>query len=155
MPRAVKFSRYGGPEVLEAVQLPPPQPGRAEVSVRVVVAGVNPEQTGIRQGLFADVWPAVFAEGQGNDFAEPIAELGAGVSDFTGRSPNSARASPTSPDRSPNSTRPSPASPSATRSSTVCPAGHRPTTSSRPPHSSPPSPPTSPGRARHRCPRWA
>jgi NADPH:quinone reductase-like Zn-dependent oxidoreductase len=52
------------------------------VLVRVVVAGVNPGEAGIRQGVFADMWPAVFPEGQGNDFAGWVAELGDGVSDF-------------------------------------------------------------------------
>jgi len=82
MPRAVKFSRYGGPEVLEVVQVPRPQAGPGEVLVRVVVAGVNPGEAGIRQGVFADMWPAVFPEGQGNDFAGLVAELGPGVADF-------------------------------------------------------------------------
>nr|WSY50143.1 NADP-dependent oxidoreductase [Streptomyces sp. NBC_00886] len=82
MPRAVKFARYGGPEVLQVVEVPRPQAGPGEVLVRVVVAGVNPGEAGIRQGVFADMWPAVFPEGQGNDFAGWIAELGDGVADF-------------------------------------------------------------------------
>ncbi|WP_329261684.1 NADP-dependent oxidoreductase [Streptomyces sp. NBC_01478] len=82
MPRAVKFSRYGGPEVLEVVEVPRPKAGPGEVLVRVVVAGVNPGEAGIRQGVFADMWPAVFPEGQGNDFAGLVAELGDGVADF-------------------------------------------------------------------------
>ncbi|MFJ9241587.1 NADP-dependent oxidoreductase [Streptomyces sp. NPDC101776] len=82
MPRAVTFSRYGGPEVLEVVEVPRPKAGPGEVLVRVVVAGVNPGEAGIRQGVFADMWPAVFPEGQGNDFAGWVAELGDGVTDF-------------------------------------------------------------------------
>ncbi|MFJ9036711.1 NADP-dependent oxidoreductase [Streptomyces sp. NPDC102406] len=82
MPRAVKFTRYGGPEVLEIHQVPRPQAGPGEVLVRVAVASVNPGEAGIRQGVFADMWPAHFPEGQGNDFAGWIAQLGAGVSDF-------------------------------------------------------------------------
>ncbi|MFD0312828.1 NADP-dependent oxidoreductase [Streptomyces flavalbus] len=82
MPRAVKFSRYGGPEVLEIVQVPRPTPGPGEVLVRVVVAPVNPGEAGIRQGVFADIWPASFPEGQGNDFAGWVAALGEGVVGF-------------------------------------------------------------------------
>ncbi|MFD4560950.1 NADP-dependent oxidoreductase [Streptomyces sp. NPDC058469] len=82
MPRAVKFSRYGGPEVLEVVEVPRPEAGPGDVLVRVVVAGVNPGEAGIRQGVFADMWPAVFPEGQGNDFAGWVAELGDGVAGF-------------------------------------------------------------------------
>ncbi|GGT38103.1 NADP-dependent oxidoreductase [Streptomyces chromofuscus] len=83
MPRAVKFTRYGGPEVLEIHEVPRPQPGLGEVLVRVAVAPVNPGEAGIRQGVFADIWPAHFPEGQGNDFAGWVAELGEGVDDFT------------------------------------------------------------------------
>lgn len=82
MPRAVKFSRYGGPEVLEIAEVPRPQPGPGDVLVRVVVAGVNPGEAGIRQGVFADLWPAVFPEGQGNDFAGWVEALGEGVDAF-------------------------------------------------------------------------
>ncbi|MEU9352454.1 NADP-dependent oxidoreductase [Streptomyces griseoloalbus] len=83
MPRAVKFTRYGGPEVLEIHEVPRPQPGPGEVLVRVAVAPVNPGEAGIRQGVFADIWPAHFPEGQGNDFAGWVAALGEGVDDFT------------------------------------------------------------------------
>jgi len=82
MPRAVKFSRYGGPEVLEIAEVPRPQAGPGEVLVRVVVAPVNPGEAGIRQGVFADIWPADFPEGQGNDFAGWVAALGEGVDTF-------------------------------------------------------------------------
>jgi hypothetical protein len=32
MPQAVRFDRYGGPEVLHVVDVEPPQPGEGEVS---------------------------------------------------------------------------------------------------------------------------
>ncbi|MDR6974321.1 NADPH:quinone reductase-like Zn-dependent oxidoreductase [Streptomyces sp. 3330] len=82
MPRAVQFSRYGGPEVLEIAQVPRPAPGPGEVVVRVVVAPVNPGEAGIRQGVFAGIWPASFPEGQGNDFAGWVTALGEGVDSF-------------------------------------------------------------------------
>ena len=40
--RAIEQKRYGGPEVLELVDVERPEPGPAEVLVRVVAAGVNP-----------------------------------------------------------------------------------------------------------------
>jgi len=40
--RAVTFSRFGGPEVLEVTDLPEPQPGPGEVRIRVAAATVNP-----------------------------------------------------------------------------------------------------------------
>jgi NADPH:quinone reductase-like Zn-dependent oxidoreductase len=82
MPRAVKFSRYGGPEVLEIHDVPLPHPGPGEVVVRVAVASVNPGESGIRQGVFADIWPARFPEGQGNDFAGWVHALGEGVTEL-------------------------------------------------------------------------
>ncbi|MEU7838683.1 hypothetical protein [Nonomuraea sp. NPDC049129] len=69
VPRAVRFSSYGGPEVLEVVQVPRPSPGPGQVLVQVNVAPVNPGEIGIREGVFADLWPAAFPEGQGNDLA--------------------------------------------------------------------------------------
>ena len=48
--RAVTFSRFGGPEVLEVSQLPEPQPGPGEVRVRVAAATVNPTDISFRVG---------------------------------------------------------------------------------------------------------
>jgi hypothetical protein len=39
--KAARFSRFGGPEVLEIVDLPDPDPGRGEIRIRVRAAGVN------------------------------------------------------------------------------------------------------------------
>ncbi|QPC91330.1 zinc-binding dehydrogenase [Mesorhizobium sp. INR15] len=39
--RAVQFSRFGGPDVLEVVDLPTPQPQAGEVLVRVHAVGIN------------------------------------------------------------------------------------------------------------------
>jgi NADPH2:quinone reductase len=39
--RAIQMSEYGGPEVLQLVDLPVPQPGPGEVLVRVTRAGLN------------------------------------------------------------------------------------------------------------------
>ncbi|MER7450372.1 NADP-dependent oxidoreductase [Nocardia beijingensis] len=82
MCRAVKFSSYGGPEVLKIVQVPRPSPGPGEVLVRVHVAPVNPGEIGIREGVFADLWPARFPEGQGNDLAGEVVEVGRDVTGF-------------------------------------------------------------------------
>jgi NADPH:quinone reductase-like Zn-dependent oxidoreductase len=39
--KAARFSRFGGPEVLEIVDLPDPDPGRGEIRIKVRAAGVN------------------------------------------------------------------------------------------------------------------
>jgi NADPH:quinone reductase len=48
--RAVTFSKFGGPEVLEVSQLPEPQPGPGEVRIRVAAATVNPTDISFRVG---------------------------------------------------------------------------------------------------------
>jgi len=80
--RAVKFTGYGGPDVLDVVEIPRPKAGPGQVVVAVVTAATNPGEIGIREGRFAAVWPAHFPEGQGNDFAGYVAEIGSGVDDF-------------------------------------------------------------------------
>ena len=80
--RAVKFTRYGGPDVLDVVEVPRPAAGPGQVVVAVVTAATNPGEIGIREGHFAAMWPAHFPEGQGNDLAGYIAEIGSGVDDF-------------------------------------------------------------------------
>jgi NADPH:quinone reductase-like Zn-dependent oxidoreductase len=79
MPRAVKFDHYGGLEVLEVVEVPRPDPGPGQVLVRVKTAGINPGESSIRKGVFAERWPAKFPSGQGSDFAGVVEETGAGV----------------------------------------------------------------------------
>lgn len=74
--KAVRFTRYGGPEVLEVTDVARPVPAPEEVLVEVVAAATNPGEIGIREGHYADKWPAHFPEGQGNDFAGRVVELG-------------------------------------------------------------------------------
>ena len=51
MLKAVRFSQFGGPEVLEIVDLPDPHPGPGQVRVAVRAAGVNPSDWKKRKGL--------------------------------------------------------------------------------------------------------
>lgn len=48
--RAVTFSQFGGPEVLEVLDLPKPNPGPNEVQIRVAAATVNPTDISFRSG---------------------------------------------------------------------------------------------------------
>src|SRR5262249_13182452 len=48
--KAVTFSRFGGPEVLEVSELPAPRPGPGEVRIRVAAATVNPTDISFRSG---------------------------------------------------------------------------------------------------------
>lgn len=48
--RAVTFSRFGGPEVIEMMDLPAPEAGPGEVRIRVAAATVNPTDISLRSG---------------------------------------------------------------------------------------------------------
>jgi NADPH:quinone reductase-like Zn-dependent oxidoreductase len=82
MGQAVRFSEYGGIDVLRVEDVPRPVPGIGQVLVEVRAAGINPGEAYIRQGVFAEQWPAAFPSGQGSDFAGVVTELGDGVRDI-------------------------------------------------------------------------
>jgi NADPH:quinone reductase-like Zn-dependent oxidoreductase len=82
MPKAVRFSEYGGVEVLKVVEVERPLPGPGQVLVAVKAAGINPGEASIRKGLFAKVWPATFPSGEGSDLAGVVAAVGEGTSGF-------------------------------------------------------------------------
>ncbi|HUR83882.1 MAG TPA: zinc-binding dehydrogenase [Solirubrobacteraceae bacterium] len=50
--RAIQMSEYGGPEVLELVELPVPEPGDGEVLIRVSRAGLNFADTHRRENSY-------------------------------------------------------------------------------------------------------
>jgi NADPH:quinone reductase-like Zn-dependent oxidoreductase len=80
MPRFVQFSKFGGPEVLEVIDLAEPAAGPGQVRVRVKAAGLNPVEYKIFHGgpaaaMFAVTPPC----GVGNDFAGIVDQVGAGV----------------------------------------------------------------------------
>ncbi len=79
MPKAVRFSRYGGSDVLDVVEVDARVPGRREVQVSVVAAAINPGEIQIREGRIDAAFPAHFPEGQGSDFAGVVTAVGDGV----------------------------------------------------------------------------
>lgn len=79
MSLTVQFDKYGGSDVLRVVEVPDRAPDAGEVRVRVVAAGINPGEIGIRTGALHERFPATFPSGQGSDFAGVIAEVGARV----------------------------------------------------------------------------
>lgn len=80
MPKAVRFNKYGGIDVLQVVEVERPLVGPGQVLVRVKAAGINPGEATIRKGGFADRWPSTFPSGQGSDLAGVVEEIGSGVS---------------------------------------------------------------------------
>jgi NADPH:quinone reductase-like Zn-dependent oxidoreductase len=79
MPRAVRFDHYGGIDVLHVVEVARPVPGPNQVLVQVKAAGINPGEAAIREGAFANIWPATFPSGQGSDLAGLVEEVGSAV----------------------------------------------------------------------------
>jgi NADPH:quinone reductase-like Zn-dependent oxidoreductase len=77
MMKAVRFSRFGGPEVLEVVDLPDPHPGPGQVRIAVRAAGVNPSDWKKRTGLMDEGLPQTL----GHEAAGVVDELGEGVTD--------------------------------------------------------------------------
>src|ERR1700761_2448745 len=75
--KAVRFSQFGGPEVLEIVDLPDPHPGPGQVRVAVRAAGVNASDWKKRQGLMDRELPQTL----GHEAAGVVDELGVGVAD--------------------------------------------------------------------------
>jgi len=73
--RAARFDRFGGPEVLEIVDLPDPRPGPGEVRIEVKAAGVNASDWKKRQGRMDPELPQTL----GYEAAGVVDELGAGV----------------------------------------------------------------------------
>jgi len=75
--RAVQFSQFGGPEVLQIVDLPDPHPGPGEVRIQVRAAGVNASDWKKRQGLMDPALPQTL----GYEAAGIVDELGQGITD--------------------------------------------------------------------------
>jgi NADPH:quinone reductase-like Zn-dependent oxidoreductase len=77
MMKAVQFSQFGGPEVLEVLDLPDPHPAPGQVRIAVRAAGVNPSDWKKRSGLMDSELPQTL----GYEAAGVVDELGAGVAD--------------------------------------------------------------------------
>ena len=77
MVKAARFSRFGGPEVLEIVDLPDPHPGPGQVRIAVRAAGVNPSDWKKREGLMDPELPQTM----GYEAAGVVDELGEAVAD--------------------------------------------------------------------------
>lgn len=77
--RAVRFDRYGGPEVLQVIEAPDPTVGAGQVLVRVKAAAINPGEIAIREGFLHERFPATFPSGEGSDLAGTVKAVGAEV----------------------------------------------------------------------------
>ena len=76
---AIAVQEVGGPENLELLELPVPEPGPGEVLVRVAAAGVNSVDALFREGyLDSGARPLVM----GSDFSGVVERVGDGVDDL-------------------------------------------------------------------------
>jgi NADPH:quinone reductase-like Zn-dependent oxidoreductase len=77
--RAVQFSEFGGPEVLQIVEVPEPQAGPRQIRVVVNACGVNPIDWKIRQGFMGGELP----KGMGLEVSGVVDQVGDEVTDVT------------------------------------------------------------------------
>lgn len=80
--KAIAIRRYGGPEVVEYLDLPDPKVGPDSVLVEVRAAGVNPVDWRVRDGSLDGLLDAHFPLVMGWDAAGVVRAVGGGVTEF-------------------------------------------------------------------------
>lgn len=75
--KAILVREFGGPEVLKLEEVPTPEPAAGQVLVKVHAAGVNPYDTYMRSGTYAQKPPLPYTPG--SDAAGVVAAVGDGV----------------------------------------------------------------------------
>lgn len=80
--RAVVYRRYGGPEVLEVVEIEEPKMAQDSVLVRIKAAGLNPADVALRQGAMAAAMDAWFPVIPGWDLSGVIEAIGPAVDEL-------------------------------------------------------------------------
>ena len=79
--KAVRIHKYGGPEVLVYEEVPTPEPGPAQILVRVEAATVNPVDVSVREDRFPT--PKAPPKTLGSDGAGVVERVGRDVSSVT------------------------------------------------------------------------
>ncbi|MEU5261311.1 NADP-dependent oxidoreductase [Amycolatopsis sp. NPDC021455] len=77
--RAITFSAYGGPDVLQLSEVPVPEPGPGQVRLSVRVAGVNPIDWKIRSGAMRQNFQVPFPHIPGLEVAGVVDAVGEGA----------------------------------------------------------------------------
>jgi NADPH:quinone reductase len=78
MPHAIRFHKFGGPEVLEWEEVAVGKPGPGEARIRQTVAGLNFTDVYTRTGLY----PSPLPSSLGAEAAGVVLEVGSGVTDL-------------------------------------------------------------------------
>ncbi|MEU6946447.1 NADP-dependent oxidoreductase [Streptomyces sp. NPDC046316] len=81
--KAISYSRYGGPEVLEYGERPDPKVGPDDVLVKVRAAAVNPVDWKAQAGYLDGMIDAVFPVVPGWDVSGVVVQPGVSVTEFT------------------------------------------------------------------------
>jgi NADPH:quinone reductase-like Zn-dependent oxidoreductase len=79
--RAVTFTDYGGPEVLQVADVEEPHAGPGQIRIAVQAAGVNPVDWKARSGMMREVMPVTFPAIDGREASGVVDEVGADVTD--------------------------------------------------------------------------
>jgi NADPH:quinone reductase-like Zn-dependent oxidoreductase len=79
MMRAVRVTRFGGPEALVMQEVPRPRPAAGEVLVRVEATAINPIDWKLREGRFPNL---ALPFTPGGDFCGAVEAVGEGVEGF-------------------------------------------------------------------------
>ena len=75
--KGIQFNEFGGPEVLELVELADPNPAAGQIRVRVRAVGINPIDWKVRSGMMGGDLP----KRTGQEVSGVVDELGEGVTD--------------------------------------------------------------------------
>ena len=77
--RAITFSAYGGPEVLQLSEVPVPEPGPGQVRLAIRTAGINPIDWKIRNGFMQQNFKVPFPHTPGLEVAGVVDAVGEGA----------------------------------------------------------------------------
>lgn len=77
--RAITFSAYGGPDVLQLSEVPVPEPGPGQVRLAVRAAGINPIDWKIRNGYMKENFQVPFPHTPGLEVAGVVDAVGEGA----------------------------------------------------------------------------
>jgi NADPH:quinone reductase-like Zn-dependent oxidoreductase len=80
--KAIVVHQFGGPEVLKLEDVPRPEPKENEMLVRVIGAGVNPVDDGLRSGHYAKYFGPKPPFTPGSDIAGIVEKVGAKITKF-------------------------------------------------------------------------
>ena len=78
--KSIIVHEYGAPEVMKLEDVPTPVPGDGQVLVKIVAAGVNPVDTYLRSGTYANAPKPPYTPGK--DGAGVVERVGDGVTNF-------------------------------------------------------------------------